>query len=96
VSINVSQDAAVPICSLPGHAWGAVKHDPSVTWLCTWTENVQNQFKYVMLSASSTFKGKSDQDKYGLAIQLKGCIDDVRKDYIANLDSTVRVLSTLD
>ena len=30
-----------------------------------------------MLSASSTFKGKSDQDKYAKAITLKGCINKV-------------------
>lgn len=89
VSINLSATAAVPVCSMPGHAWGLVKHDPAVTWLCNWTENVQNQSKYVQLAASSTFKGKSDQDKYGTAIQLRGCIDEVRKNYIDNLDSTV-------
>jgi DNA topoisomerase-1 len=82
-------DATVPICSMAGHAWESVRHDPGVSWLCTWTENVQNQTKYVMLAASSTFKGKSDQDKYSTAIKLKHCIDDVRKDYIANLDSKV-------
>ena len=42
-----------------------------------------------MLAASSTFKGKSDQDKYGTAIKLKSRIDDIRKDYIANIDSSV-------
>ena len=57
--------------------------------MCTWNENVQNQVKYVMLAASSTFKGKSDQDKYGTAIKLKAKIDDIRKDYVANIDSEV-------
>lgn len=87
VSLNMSMDACVPKCSLPGHAWESVRHDPTVTWLCTWTENVQSQMKYVMLAASSSFKGKSDQDKYGTAIKLKGCIEEIRRDYIANLDS---------
>jgi hypothetical protein len=42
-----------------------------------------------MLAASSSFKGKSDQDKYATAIRLKGCIDKIRKDYIENLDNPV-------
>eukprot|EP01036_Dinobryon_divergens_P022918 gene22918-31222_t len=81
VHLNLSEDACVPICGIPGHSWGSVRHDPNVTWLCSWNENVQNQIKYVMLSASSTFKGKSDQDKYSKAIMLKGCIHKVRSDY---------------
>lgn len=87
VSLNMSIDASVPKCTVPGHAWECIRHDPTVTWLCTWTENVQSQTKYVMLAASSSFKGKSDQEKYGTAIKLKGCIEDIRRDYIANLDS---------
>lgn len=81
VSINLSEDACVPKCSLPGHAWEAVQHDPAVTWLCSWNENVQNQNKYVMLAASSSFKGQSDMDKYTKAIKLKGCIGKIRADY---------------
>ena len=81
VSLNLSEDACVPRCTEKGHAWQNVQHDPSVTWLCAWNENVQNQNKYVMLAASSSFKGKSDMDKYGKAIQLKSCIDKVRRDY---------------
>jgi len=85
VHLNLSEDACVPICPTPGHAWGSIRHDPAVTWLCTWNENVQNQCKYVMLSASSSFKGKSDMDKYSKAIKLKGCIHKVRSDYTAKI-----------
>jgi DNA topoisomerase-1 len=90
ISLNVSEDAPVPKCSLPGHAWQSVRHDPAVTWLCSWNENVQGQTKYVMLSASSSFKGKSDQDKYLTAIQLKSCIGKVRRDYEEKIKSSVR------
>lgn len=88
VSVNVSEDAPVPRCDLVGHAWSAVRHDPAVTWLYSWNENVQNQNKYVMLAASSSFKGKSDRDKYAKAIQLKGCIGKVRKDYKTKIHSS--------
>ena len=81
VSINIGIDAPVPKTDLVGHSWQEVRHDPSVTWLCSWNENVQGSNKYVMLSASSSFKGKSDRDKYAKAIQLKHCINKVRKDY---------------
>ena len=97
VSINVSMDAPIPRVHLPGHAWNSVRHDPTVTWLSTWTENVQSQTKYVMLAASSSFKGKSDQEKYGTAIRLRGCIDEVRRDYTSRIrskDTSERQLGT--
>ena len=97
VDINVSLDSCVPPCSMPGHAWQSVRHDPLVTWLCGWNENVQQQHKYVMLAASSSFKGKSDMEKYEKAIRLKSCIDKVRKDYTAKIkskDSESRQLGT--
>lgn len=89
VSLNLSVDACVPRCELPGHAWQSINHDPAVTWLANWKENVQETNKYVMLSASSSFKGKSDMDKYGKAIRLKGCIHKVRKDYTEKIKSKV-------
>lgn len=39
-----------------GHKWKDVRHDNTVTWLASWTENVQNQTKYVMLNAASKLK----------------------------------------
>lgn len=90
VALNLSENSCVPKCPVPGHAWQSVRHDPAVTWLCTWNENVQNQFKYVMLAASSSFKGISDMDKYNKAIRLKSCIDKVRKDYTLKIKSKVR------
>ena len=79
VGINLSDDKPVPKTELRGHCWQEVRHDPSVTWLCSWNENVQGMNKYVMLAASSSFKGKSDREKYGKAIQLKHCIHKVRE-----------------
>ena len=90
VKINVSEDSCPPICNLPGHAWGSVQHDPMVTWLCDWQENVQDQHKYVMLAASSSFKGKSDTEKYTKAIKLKSCISKIRADYTKKMKSKVK------
>eukprot|EP00605_Chrysophyceae_sp_TOSAG23-4_P001411 GSChrysophyteH1.ASY1.ANO1.1537.1 assembled CDS len=88
VMLNMSVDAAVPKCDLPGRHWQAVQHNPEVTWLCGWKENVNDSNKYVMLSAASSFKGKSDRDKYGKAINLLHCIDKVRKDYKTKIASS--------
>lgn len=97
IHINTSEDAPVPVCALPGHAWHSVRHDPTVTWLCKWEENVMGQTKYVMLSASSSFKGISDREKYEKAIRLKSCIGRIRKDYtkkIKSKDKAERQLGT--
>lgn len=87
VSVNIAANVRPPRCSIPGHAWGKVKHDSSVTWLATWHENILGNNKYVMLAASSSFKGKSDRSKYEKAMKLKGCIDKIRADYRRNLSS---------
>ena len=90
VSINLSENACIPKAHLPGHAWNSVRHDPCVTWLCSWIENVQDQNKYVHLAASSSFKGRNDVEKYDKAIRLKHCIGTVRKDYTNNIKSKDR------
>jgi DNA topoisomerase-1 len=68
-----------------------VVHDPTVTWLAHWRENVMNGFKYVFLSASSSFKGKSDMAKYDKARVLSLNIDRIRRTYEAMLKSSEAV-----
>ena len=46
-------------------------HDPEVTWLAGWKENVMDGHKYVFLAASSSFKGKSDMAKYDKVSQRR-------------------------
>lgn len=87
VSLNVSQCAAVPRCSVPGHAWGDIKHDPRGQWLATWKENINNQSKYMQLAAQSSFKGKSDRSKYNKAALLCSNIEKIRKSYKKDLKS---------
>jgi len=85
VTINIGENARPPKCPLPGHAWMNVQHDPTVTWMATWNENIMGSNKYVQLAASSSFKGKSDRDKYNKAATLKGYINKIREDYGQNL-----------
>ena len=90
VTVNVGRDRPPPVCLEPGRAWKEVQHDDSVTWMATWHENVMKATKYVMLAANSSLKGKSDYNKFAKALQLKGSIASVRRDYRAQLDSSDR------
>ena len=42
VMINCSKDSKIPTPPA-GHKWKEIRHDNTVTWLASWTENVQNQ-----------------------------------------------------
>jgi len=87
VSINVSECARVPPCDVPGHAWGELRHDPQVQWLSKWSENINNQVKYMQLAAQSSFKGKSDRSKYSKAALLCDNIEKIRASYKLKLVS---------
>ena len=52
-----------------------------MTWLASWTENIQGAIKYVMLNPSSKLKAEKDWDKYEKARNLKNHIENIRKDY---------------
>ncbi|KAJ2953786.1 hypothetical protein O0L34_g1413 [Tuta absoluta] len=80
VLINCSKDSKIPKAP-PGHKWKEVRHDNTVTWLASWTENVQGQSKYVMLNPSSKLKGEKDWQKYETARKLHKCIDKIRDTY---------------
>mmetsp|Transcript_16721 Transcript_16721/g.18591 ORF Transcript_16721/g.18591 Transcript_16721/m.18591 type:complete len:779 (+) Transcript_16721:215-2551(+) len=78
VQLNFSECAPVPRCPMPGHAWGEVRHDPQVQWLAQWKENINNQLKYMQMAAQSSFKGKSDRQKYSKAALLCDNINKIR------------------
>ena len=79
VTINIGKEAKVPVCPIPGHNWKAVVHDNTVTWLAFWKENINDQPKYVWLSASSHIKGQSDFRKFETARRLGTIIDRIRE-----------------
>ncbi|KAH9908905.1 hypothetical protein F4778DRAFT_714550 [Xylariomycetidae sp. FL2044] len=84
VTINIGKGAKVPPPPA-GHKWKAVQHDNTCTWLAMWQENINNQYKYVMLAANSAIKGQSDYNKFEKARELKKYIDKIRKDYTQGL-----------
>ncbi|KAL4657081.1 DNA topoisomerase I, mitochondrial-like isoform X1 [Arapaima gigas] len=86
IIINCSKDSRIAEPPV-GHQWKEVRHDNTVTWLASWTENVQGSIKYIMLNANSKLKGEKDWEKYEVARQLKTCVDKIRSEYQADLKS---------
>uniref|UniRef100_F6RCY1 DNA topoisomerase I n=1 Tax=Ciona intestinalis TaxID=7719 RepID=F6RCY1_CIOIN len=86
ITINCSKNSKIPKPPA-GHKWKEVRHDNAVTWLVSWTENVQNQNKYIMLNPSSRVKGEKDWQKYEVARNLKSKVDRIREDYMRDLKS---------
>ncbi|XP_018612246.1 DNA topoisomerase 1 isoform X2 [Scleropages formosus] len=80
VIINCSKDSKHPKPP-PGTKWKEVRHDNKVTWLVSWTENIQGSIKYIMLNPSSRIKGEKDWQKYETARRLKKCVDQIRAQY---------------
>lgn len=77
ITINTARGSKVPVPPL-GHQWKDVVHNNTVTWLATWTENINSVPKYVQLGATSSLKGKSDYKKFETARRLKHHISSIR------------------
>ncbi|XP_030588007.1 DNA topoisomerase I, mitochondrial [Archocentrus centrarchus] len=86
VIINCSKESRIPVPPA-GHHWKEVRHDNAVTWLASWTENIQGSIKYIMLNANSKLKGEKDWEKYEVARKLKSCVDGIRNQYLQDLKS---------
>ncbi|KAF4077873.1 hypothetical protein AMELA_G00192890 [Ameiurus melas] len=80
IIINCSKDSKHPKPP-PGSRWKEVRHDNKVTWLASWTENIQGSIKYIMLNPSSRIKGEKDWQKYETARRLKKCVEKIRAQY---------------
>ncbi|CAJ2500946.1 Uu.00g037990.m01.CDS01 [Anthostomella pinea] len=84
ITINIGKQAKVPPPP-EGHKWKAVQHDNKATWLAMWQENINGQYKYVMLGANSAVKGQADFKKFEKARALKKHIAKIRKEYNKDL-----------
>lgn len=80
VTLNIGKDAAIPEPP-PGHQWGEVRHDNTVSWLAMWKENINGNTKYVFLAQSSSLKGQSDFRKFEKARELKHHVERIREAY---------------
>ncbi len=90
ITINIGKEATVPPPP-EGHTWKEIKHDKEGTWLAMWQENVNGNYKYVMLAANSDVKGQSDYKKFEKARELKKHIDKIRADYRKGLKAELTV-----
>lgn len=88
ITINIGKESKVPPPP-EGHKWKEIKHDQEGTWLAMWQENINGNYKYVMLAANSDVKGQSDYKKFEKARELKKHIDRIRKDYRKGLKAEV-------
>ena len=70
ITVNIAADAPIPVPNIPGK-WKEIIHDNTVTWLATWTENINGNHKYVFLAAGSSLKGQSDMSKFEKSRELK-------------------------
>lgn len=86
VIINIGKGARVP--RAPHGRWKEVRHDNTVAWLASWTENVMGNVKYIMLNHSSKQKSMKDWMKYKKARQLAKCINRIRGAYNKDLHSS--------
>ncbi|XP_032078876.1 DNA topoisomerase I, mitochondrial [Thamnophis elegans] len=86
IIINCSKDSKAPRPPR-GHQWREVRCDNTVTWLASWTENIQGSIKYIMLNPSSKLKGEKDWQKYEVARRLKKLVHRIRRQYRADWKS---------
>lgn len=58
LTVNLSTQAPVPQCKLPGHSWGKIVHRNDVTWLFAYVDSSirKDNHKYVQFAATSRFK----------------------------------------
>jgi len=86
VTLNLGEDAPVPKAP-NGEKYGAIVHNHEVGWVAFWRPKLGdgNKAKYVLFSANSSFKGKSDLSKFDKAQSLGKNIDSIRTKYMAEL-----------
>lgn len=90
ITINCSEDAPVPKCEVPGHAWGQIIHNKNIMWLASFGKQSElgtKKPKYIWLAPSSKLKGENDKKKYEKARKLKTLIENIREDYNAKMAS---------
>eukprot|EP00005_Dracoamoeba_jomungandri_P011673 CAMPEP_0174268078 /NCGR_PEP_ID=MMETSP0439-20130205/36049_1 /TAXON_ID=0 /ORGANISM="Stereomyxa ramosa, Strain Chinc5" /LENGTH=864 /DNA_ID=CAMNT_0015356025 /DNA_START=72 /DNA_END=2666 /DNA_ORIENTATION=- len=91
ITINIGKGEEPPPCPIPGHEWGSIVHDDTVSWLAFWKENINNSFKYVWLSPSSRIKGQADLEKFEKSRRLHHHIEGIRANYWKEMKSKEKV-----
>ncbi|TKY86349.1 hypothetical protein EX895_004498 [Sporisorium graminicola] len=90
ITINHSANKPAPQPPAGMGDWAEVVEKKDVTWLAYWKENINGQYKYVFLDATSNFKTNSDREKFEKARKLDTVVKQIRRDINKNLKSKVR------
>ncbi len=96
VTINIGKGSKVP--KTPKGKWKGVIHDTKAEWISKWTDPLNGKPKYIRLSDQGQFKSDSDAGKFENARKLNKFLEEVRKGYRKNInssDKTKRQLSTV-
>jgi DNA topoisomerase-1 len=86
VTINIGKDVKEP--KPPRGKWKKVVHDTKAEWISKWTDPLNGKPKYIRLSDEGQFKSDSDAGKFENARKLNAFLDDVRREYKKNLNSS--------
>ena len=87
VTINIGKKDNIPKPP-SGYKWKEVVNDQKAQWIAKWQDPLNNQIKYIYLSAEGQFKSESDAQKFEKSRKLNKYIDYIRKGYKKAIDST--------
>jgi DNA topoisomerase-1 len=86
VTINIGKSAKVP--KPPKGKWKKVVHDTKAEWISKWSDPLNGKPKYIRLSDQGQFKSDSDAGKFENARKLNKFLEQVRKGYQKNIESS--------
>jgi len=101
ITLNIGKDMPVPVPFVLGstrtHTWGEIVSDNTLEWIASWHNSVTHKPNYARFGRRSSFKMRSDMNKYNLARLLKKKIKKIREQNEINMNSkneTTQQLST--
>jgi DNA topoisomerase-1 len=103
ITLNISDNIPVPKyidgtlmdTTLDKNKWGNIISDKKLEWIASWQNNVTKKFNYARFGRKSSFKMKSDENKYEIAKKLKKKIKKIREQNHKNMLSSNKQLKQL-
>lgn len=77
VTLNMSRPASAAVA---GRGWAAIRHDPTASWLASWSDPLTGRVKYMRLAASAgtAEQGRTERAKFEAAGRLAASVGKVR------------------
>jgi DNA topoisomerase-1 len=105
VTLNIGKDMSIPVPQInitdnsndvvDKQKWGQIISDNTLEWIASWQNNVTQKYNYARFGRKSSFKMKSDQNKYDKARILKKKIKKIREKNEINMNSSDKELRQL-